>query len=175
MNNIKSMKHIDIKGFENMFKQYYSDLCYFALKYMESEEDAEEVVQDVFYNLWEKREMIQIQISVKAYLLSSVRNKCLQILNHRKVKRKYGKMKSEETEVFSDNPADDLIYNESVEIFNEALNALPEKCRTIFKMSRFEGMKYKDIAFELSISVKTVEANISKALKEFRQFFPNYA
>jgi RNA polymerase sigma-70 factor (ECF subfamily) len=175
MNKKKSMKHIDIKGFEKMFKQYYSDLCYFALKYMESEEDAEEVVQDVFYHLWEKRETIRINISVKSYLLSSVRNKCLQILNHRKVKRKYGKMKSLEPDIHSDSPADDLIYSESMEIFNEALNSLPEKCRTIFKMSRFDGMKYKDIAFELSISVKTVEANISKALKEFRQYFPNYA
>ena len=175
MNKKESIKNIGIKEFEGMFKKYYSDLCYFALKYMKSHEEAEEVVQDVFYHLWEKRSSIKINISSKSYLLSSVRNKCLQIINHQKVKRKYTKLKSTDSETYSENPSDELIYNESIEIFNNALNSLSEKCRTIFKMSRFEGMKYKEIATELSISVKTVEANISKALKEFRQYFPEYA
>lgn len=175
MNQGKSLKNIDLKEFERMFKTYYSDLCFFALKYMDTPEDAEEIVQDVFYHLWEKRKSIQINTSSRSYLLSSVRNKCLQVLNHRKVKRKYTKIKSAESNTNTESPSDKMIYDESIEIFNEALNALPEKCRTIFKMSRFEGKKYKEIAFELSISVKTVEANISKALKEFRLYFPEYA
>lgn len=175
MANNKSLKPIDIKEFENMFRKYYSDLCHFAFKYMGTVEDAEEVVQDVFYNIWEKRKSIKISISEKSYLLSSVRNKCLQIINHQKVVRKYNKLKKEESNKIIFNPSDELIYNESIDIFNEALNSLPEKCRTIFKMSRFEGMKYKEIAHELSISIKTVEANISRALKEFRLYFPEYA
>lgn len=175
MSKKESIKNIGIKEFEGMFKKYYSDLCYFALKYMQSHEEAEEVVQDVFYHLWEKRSKIKISISAKSYLLSSVRNKCLQIINHQKVKRKYNKYKKAEINSYSENPSDELIYNESIEIFHEALNSLSEKCRTIFKMSRYEGMKYKEIALELSISIKTVEANISKALQEFRQYFPEYA
>ena len=175
MDNTPSIKNIGIKEFEQLFKEYYTKLCYFALKYMNDNEEAEEVVQDVFYKLWEKRKIISIKTSVNAYLYIAVRNKCLQKINHQKVKEKYLKTVKKDAEISTDNTDDTLIYNESIEIFNEAMNTLPEKCRTIFKMSRFEGLKYKEIAIELSISIKTVEAYITKALKHFRRYFPEYA
>ncbi|MCD4792776.1 MAG: RNA polymerase sigma-70 factor [Bacteroidales bacterium] len=175
MGNAKAIKNIGIKEFEQLFKEYYTGLCFFALRYTEDKEAAEEVVQDVFYTLWEKREKITIKTSVKSYLHIAVRNKCLQKINHLKVKQKYLKAVNEQDKISTIRPDDNLIYNESIEIFNEALSKLPEKCRTIFKMSRFEGLKYKEIAFELSISVKTVEAYITKALKHFRRYFPEYA
>ncbi len=167
--------NIKIEEFEALFKTYYSELCRFALKYTKNVEDAEETVQDVFFHLWEKRKKINIIISVKSYLYIAVRNKCLQEINHLKIVRKYENTIGSDPEIFKEDPSDEMIYSESIEIFNEALNSMPEKCRTIFKMSRFEGMKYLDIAAELSVSVKTVELYISKALKHFRQYFPEYA
>jgi RNA polymerase sigma-70 factor (ECF subfamily) len=168
------LSNIDIKEFEELFKTYYSELCHFALKYTKNEENAEETVQDVFFNLWEKRNRISIKTSVKSYLFIAVRNKCLQEINHLKVIRKYEKSIDKDTEIVAHNPADDMIYSESMELFNEALKTMPEKCRTVFKMSRFDGMKYMEIAYELSVSVKTVEAYISRALKHFRNYFPEY-
>ena len=87
MGNVKTIKNIGIKEFEQLFKEYYTKLCYFALKYTEDNEAAEEVVQDVFYRLWEKRKTIAIKTSVNAYLYIAVRNKCLQQINHLKVKQ----------------------------------------------------------------------------------------
>ena len=175
MSDASTIKNIGIKEFEQLFKEYYTGLCFFALRYTEDESAAEEVVQDVFYKLWEKRKKISIKTSIKSYLYIAVRNKCLQKINHLKVKQKYLKSVNNEYKISTQSPDENLIYDESIEIFNEALSRLPEKCRTIFKMSRFEGLKYKEIAFELSISVKTVEAYITKALKHFRRYFPEYA
>jgi RNA polymerase sigma-70 factor (ECF subfamily) len=175
MSKVFKLFDIGMDEFEKLFKNYYSDLCNFALKYTKNAEDAEETVQDVFYNLWEKRKKIQITGSIKSYLFTSVRNKCIQDLNHLKVIRKYEQTIDKDSKTVHYNPSDELIYNESMMIFNEALQTMPEKCRTVFKMSRYEGMKYIEIAEELSVSVKTVEAYISKALKHFRNYFPEYA
>ena len=171
---IKTLKNIDVKEFEMLFKEYYSDLCNFALKFTKNPDASEEVVQEVFYKIWEKRSFISIKISIKSYLYISVRNKCLQQINHKKIIRVYEKHIEKQKINSPVNPHENLIYNETVEIFTEALNSLPEKCRTIFKLSRFEGLKYKEISEELKISIKTVEANISKALKTLRIYFPEY-
>ncbi len=174
MNKEIKLSNINLVEFEELFKKYYSELCRFALKYTKNQEDAEETVQDVFFNLWEKRAKISINTSVKSYLFIAVRNKCLQEINHMKVIRKYEKSIDADAEIIRQDPSEVMIYNESIELFNEALQTLPEKCRTVFKMSRFEGMKYMEIAVELSVSVKSVEAYISKALKHFRNYFPEY-
>ncbi len=169
-----SINNLNIKNFEFIFKKHYKELCYFALKFTKNEEEAEEVVQDVFYKIWEKRKFINIKISVKSYLYMSVRNKCIQNINHNKLIKLYESQIQENENNECELPDDFIIYNESIKIFNEALNTLPENCVEIFKMSRFEGLKYKEIAERLAISIKTVEANISKALKTFRIYFPEY-
>jgi len=172
---IKNLNNINVSDFEILFKEFYNDLCNFALKYTKNKEASEEVVQEVFYKIWEKRSFIDVQISVKSYLYISVRNKCLQQINHNKIVKIYEKYidKQERNEFAS--PHENLVYEETVTIFNEALNTLPNKCTTIFKMSRFEGLKYKEIADKLEISIKTVEANITRALKTLRNYFPEYA
>lgn len=142
---------------------------------MKNEEASEEVVQEVFYKIWEKRSIINVKISIKSYLFISVRNKCLQQINHNKVVRTYQKYIELQDDTKTNNPYDNVIYEETIDLFNEALNTLPNRCIEIFKMSRFEGLKYKDIAKELAVSIKTVESNISKALKTFRIYFPEYA
>ncbi|NPA45450.1 MAG: RNA polymerase sigma-70 factor [Chlorobi bacterium] len=171
---IKNLNNISVADFEILFKEFYNDLCNFALKYTKNKEASEEIVQEVFYKIWEKRSFINIQISVKSYLYISVRNKCLQQINHNKIVKIYEKyIEKQERNDFA-GPHENLIYEETISIFNEALNTLPNKCNTIFKMSRFDGMKYKEIAQKLGISIKTVEANISRALKTLRTYFPEY-
>ncbi len=146
----------------------------YAVKYVKNEGLAEEIVQDVFFKIWEKRSFININISLKSYLFTAVRNKCLQHINHQKVIDIYNKYIESPEEANISGPHENLIYKETLEIFNEALETLPERCSEIFKLSRFEGLKYSEIANNLSISIKTVEANISKALKTFRLYFPEY-
>ncbi len=171
---IKKLNNISIHNFEILFKEYYNELCLFALRYTKSEEGAEEVVQDVFAKIWEKRTFINIKISIKSYLYISVRNKCLQQLNHEKIVRKYKQQIDKRSKYETASPYDSLVYEETIEVFNDALSTLPENCIKIFKLSRFEGLKYKEIAEKLKVSIKTVEANISKALKTFRLYFPDY-
>lgn len=171
---IKNLKNINIESFEILFKEYYKDLCNFALKYTKNIDAAEEVVQDVFYKIWEKRSIINVKISVKSYLYISVRNKCLQQISHNKIIKIYEKYIDKQELYETKNPYENLVYNETIEIFNDALNTLSPKCKEIFKLSRFKGLKYKEIANKLDISVKTVEANISKALKTLRKYFPEY-
>lgn len=172
---IKKLNNIDINEFELLFKEFYNDLCNFALRYTKNIEASEEVVQEVFYKIWEKRSFIKVKISLKSYLYISVRNKCLQQINHNKIVKVYEKYIDKQDLYETQNPHEDLIYTETVEIFNEALNTLPHRCKDIFKLSRIEGLKYQEIAEELEVSVKTVESNISKALKTLRKYFPEYA
>ena len=172
---IRNLNNINTKDFEILFKEFYNELCNFALKYTKNKEASEEVVQEVFAKIWEKRTFINIQISVKSYLYISVRNKCLQQINHNKIVKIYEKHLSKQEKNLFSSPHENLVYEETIEIFNDALQTMPEKCNTIFKLSRHEGMKYKEIAEELKISIKTVEANITKALKILRNYFPEYA
>ncbi len=172
---IKTILHsISIKEFEILFKKYYSQLCLYAVKYVNNNTIAEEIVQDVFFKIWEKRSSLNIKISVKSYIYMSVRNKCLQYLKHQKIEQSYNKYIDNQAKINTEMPCENIIYEETLDIFNEVLNTLPTHCAQIFILSRFNGLKYSEIANRLSISVKTVEANISKALKLFRAHFPEY-
>ncbi len=165
---------ISLKTFEQLFKKHYVSLCLYALKYLKNESLAEEIVQDVFYKIWEKHSFITINISLKSYLYTAVRNRCLQQINHQKIINTYNKYTENSTEKKINGPHEELIFKETSEIINDVLESLPKRCSETFKMSRFEGLKYSEIADRLSVSVKTVEADISKALKLFRLCFPEY-
>lgn len=97
----------------------------FALKYTKSEEGAEEVVQDIFAKIWEKRTFINVKISIKSYLYISVRNKCLEQVNHEKIVRKYKQYIDIKSQHETASPYDNLVYEETIEVFNDALNTLP--------------------------------------------------
>lgn len=174
----KILKHIktgDIKQFELLFKEYYEMLCQFAIKYVKNTEESEGVVQDTFYNIWKNKEKLNITTSFKSYLFSAVRNNCLQVLRTRSLDIKYENYYKSHYVNESINPSDELNAKELSKVINNALNSLPERCRQIFKMSRYEGLKYHEIAEKLSISIKTVEANMGKALKHFRSHLKDYA
>jgi RNA polymerase sigma-70 factor (ECF subfamily) len=166
-------KILDKQLFEQLFKDHYVHLCNFASQYVQDMDSARDITQKVFINLWEKRESIDPQKKLLSYLFTSVRNRCL---NHLRDQKKYRSrildLEIVEDELaFEDNEAD--ILDLQIQIA-DALRELPERCRQVFEMSRFKKMKYKDIAEELSISEKTVEAHMSKALKMLRENLKDY-
>jgi RNA polymerase sigma-70 factor (ECF subfamily) len=164
-----SIRSGNIRAFEDFFRLLYQPLCYYALKFVSSPEVAEEIVQDLFYTLWEKRENLIITTSLKAYMYAATHNRCMKFLDHRQIEQKYEKFYREQV-TNPTAPADDLAsVNEIQRIIDKTLDDLPEKCSRIFRLNRFEGLRYNDIAQKLSISVKTVEANMGKALKLLRE------
>jgi RNA polymerase sigma-70 factor, ECF subfamily len=171
---IENIKRGDIKTFEQMFKEYYEMLCDYAYVFVKDFDLAEELVQEIFYQFWKKHETIQINSTLKGYMLQTVKNSCLQHIRHKNVENKY----AEKIRAQVNQPAylftDEIIANELSEKIDKTLQSLPDKCREIFTLSRFEGLKYYEIAEKMSISVKTVEAYMGKALKSFRQNLGSY-
>jgi RNA polymerase sigma-70 factor (ECF subfamily) len=162
------------QDFENLFKDFFTPLCYFARKYVSDIDSAKEIVHDVFINLWEKRDSIDPEKSIKSYLYTSVNNRCL---NHIRDNKKFDK---ENTEIELINEEHNSVSTDSMEEdelkakINKSINNLPEKCRKVFVLSRYEELKYHEIAERLEISVKTVEAQMSKALKILRENLKEY-
>lgn len=162
----------DGQAFEKIFVTTYKPLCAYANKLVKSREIAEEIVDDVFFSLWRNRKRIQITSSFHAYLVTSIRNKSLDILR---------KLKHEKKTVLdhaASIPCKQLIAHENL-IFEElnlrieaAVTGLPKQCRIIFLMSREQDLKYKEIAVALNISVKTVDTQIGRALKHLRKRVP---
>jgi RNA polymerase sigma-70 factor (ECF subfamily) len=152
--------------FETVFKQYYEGLCCYASMWLKDTDESEEIVQLVFVQLWEKREKIQISTSLKSYLYKSVYHSALNTIKHQKIKEEYLHMKQsqiQENEIQSNQSLKELETR-----IEKALNTLPEQCKLIFSMSRFEDLKYREIADILNISIKTVENQMGKALKLMR-------
>ena len=157
-------------AFESLFKELYAPLSGYAVKYLKDLDHSEEVVQDVFCTLWEKRQTISITTSISAYLYTSVRNRCLNEIRRQK---NTAIQINQEIEEISD--ADSRI--EEIELdqrIEQAVQDLPEMSRKVFEMSRYDGMKYKEIADKLGVSVKAVEANMSRALKKMRNDLKDY-
>ncbi len=171
---IKLIKSGNLKAFEEFFRSLYQPLCYYALKYVSSPDIAEEIVQDLFYTLWEKHEELSINTSLKSYMYAATHNRCIKYLDHRRIEMKYEEYVREHTDTYSEPIADGGNLKEIQQIIDKTLSSLPEKCSIIFRMNRFEGLRYNDIARKLSISVKTVEANMGKALKHLRKNLKAY-
>uniref|UniRef100_UPI0032180E84 RNA polymerase sigma-70 factor n=1 Tax=uncultured Draconibacterium sp. TaxID=1573823 RepID=UPI0032180E84 len=162
----------DEKAFEHLFKMYYSHLCAFATNIIEDEIAAEEIVQDFFVKLWEKRNKLTIEISVKRYLFRSVKNLCFNLIKHNNVKLQHAKQITAEAE--NTNYHDQFVEVDLASKIEESIESLPEKRREIFRLSRQEGLKYREIAEKLKISVKTVEVQMGLALKTLRDKLKHY-
>lgn len=158
----------DEAAFEQIFKTHFKNLHSYAFTIIRDEILAEEIVQNIFYKIWEKAEQINPGGSIKAYLYKAVHNESINCLKHLKVRYNYQQQMLHQMKNETDNAAKKISLKELESKLHHALNELPQQCRTIFQKSRFEELKYRQIAEELNISVKTVENQMGKALKILR-------
>ena len=166
----------DATAFEQLFKTHFKRLHAYAFTILRDEVEAEEMVQQVFFKLWERNvrmdsfgETLSLTGSVSAYLYRAVHNESLNYIKHQKVRSNHQLHVAYSMKNEAEHPAKKVIAGELEKKIHSALNELPEQCRTIFQMSRFDELKYREIADKLGISVKTVENQMGKALKLLRQ------
>lgn len=164
----------DAEAFHFFFEKYYTDLCNFINFYLNDSVAAEDVVQDVYVDLWKKKKEIHIETSVKSYLLKASRNKSLNYMRDEKVRLNILARLGKEAEASSENFEDALENSQLQEIIEKAVESLPEKCREIYLLSRDQKLTYKEIADKLGISIKTVENQMGNALKKLRELLKPY-
>lgn len=163
----------DEEAFRRLFYDFFAPLCVFAHRYIEEMEACEDIVQETFYRIWKNRKELDIQVSARNFLMTSVRNACLDLIRRQEIEKRWiEKRLKEETEEYEDL----YTVQELESSLDQALAKLPEPVASAFRMNRFEGKTYAEIAEERQISVKTVEAYISRALKflrvELKDFLP---
>ena len=172
--HLRKIQKGDIQTFEKLFHRYYSGLSGYAETLVGKKEVAEEVVQDVFYNIWKNREALKISKSWQSYLYRAAFNNSMMYLRKMRREQPLNEGDSLDPEVGTPDPSQLMQLNEVSEVVSKTLKDLPEKTREIFRLNRQEGLKYREIADRLSISVKTVEANMGKALKALRNSLEKY-
>jgi RNA polymerase sigma-70 factor (ECF subfamily) len=168
----------DEQVFEKLFADWYGPLRAYASSVLRDDSLAGEAVQAVFSRLWERRDQLNVQTSIKAYLFGCVYHECVSWMRREKSRRAYrtgilARAGGEEGRS-SENAFDRVEAGELEQRFQRALDELPAQCRAIFQLSRFSGLKYREIAEQLGISVKTVEAQMGKALKLLRCKLADY-
>ncbi len=162
---IQSLTETD---FEALFKEHFKPLCFLAQRYVKDIDMAKEIVQDSFLAMWLKRDSIDVTKPLKPYLSTSVQNKCLNYLRDSKKFDKDLLITEQLMTAGGEELSDSLVVKDIHKKIEEAVAELPEKCRQVFMMNRYEHLKYQEIADKLQISVKTVESQMSKALQHMR-------
>lgn len=166
-----------MSDFEQFYITWYSRAKCFAREYVSSESDAENIVQDVFLHLYERRELMDAYTNLTAYLFTSIKNRCLNNLRKRVLEQEATlemqsefdmelRMKYDSLEILNTHFPDEVSIEE---LLNNALQKLPERCRDIFIMNKLEGKKQKQIAEELNLSINTVETQMGIAYKKLRE------
>ncbi len=158
----------DEAAFEQVFKTHFKCLHAYAFTILRDEIQAEEMVQQVFFKLWERNENLSLTGPISSYLYRAVHNESLNYIKHQKVRSNHQLNVAYSMKNEVEHPAKKIMAGELEKKIHSALNELPEQCRTIFQMSRFDEMKYREIADKLGISIKTVESQMSKALRLLR-------
>jgi RNA polymerase sigma-70 factor (ECF subfamily) len=168
---LRVLDHDDYQAFHQLFSRMYNPLCQFCLKFVHVREVAEELVSDVFYTIWKNRERIEVT-SPRSYLFTAVRNRGFDYL--RKVKKTMLCDLAEARNLPGHyaNSQEVMIEKELTETIEHSISTLPKQCRLIFELSREHGLKYREIASQLKISIKTVETQMGRALKHLRQALP---
>lgn len=170
-----ALKQGDEKVFESVFREFYGPLCVHARRYLIDPEVAEEVVQDMFFKMWERRDSLVITTSLTAYLFKSVTNHALNHIKYQGHVRKYEEYVGFRVDDQKSVSAHDALVHADLEKqLVRLMRSMPEKRRMIFEMSRLEGLRYQDIASKLGISLKTVEIQMSKALEFMREKLRDY-
>jgi RNA polymerase sigma-70 factor (ECF subfamily) len=165
----------DIREFERLFEKYYQPLCLHAYKILKDMDTAEDMVQELFYNVWKNRETMSIRFSLNAYLYEAIRLNSLHYIKHLHVEKSYSEqVLSKANNAVPEIQDSGMDTKELNNIIAQTLKQMPVRCCRIFCLNRFEGKKYREIAEMLSISVKTVEADMGKALQLFRKSLKDY-
>ena len=165
---VERIKNNDKYAFEIIFKKYYKHVYGYAKYYLNDSDTCHDIAQDIFGTLWEMRSSLNITGSLKSYLFISVKNKCLNHIKKQNIKQKVT------SELFSNeeylNDGYDIVFSNELKLkLDTIIEQLPAQCREIFHLSRFRGLKHKEIAEKLNISPKTVETQIYRALKVFKK------
>lgn len=175
-NICESICNGDKNAFESVFKKYYKHLCAYANQIVADLDISEEIVQEMFFQLWQKRDSLSIETSLKSYLFRAIHNNCLNYIKHNKVKQAYSQQILYENNDSLDNH---YLIDDSKELLGligKAVEKLPPERKKVFIMIRYEDRKYKEVAEILGISVKTVENQMGKAMKflreELKEYFP---
>lgn len=171
---LQHISNISRSDFELLFRTHYSDLCAYANVYIKELDASEELVQEVFFKLWSKRESIEITSSMQSYLFRAVRNSSLNLIKHINIREDYKSHNEREISRSEMEHYDGMEASELEQKINEAIDELPSERRKIFIMSRYDGLKYSEIAEKLEISPKTVENQMGKALKYMREHLKEY-
>ena len=164
----------NISNLEKLFKGHYKSLCNVAFNIVHDRAAAEDVVQDVFLKIWKKREELSINTSLKGYMFRSTINTALNYIENRKRNFPVYNELNEEMVGGVGKAEDHLLETELKEKLTQSINRLPGKCKQIFILSRFEEMRYAEIAEKLNISIKTVENQMGKALRRLRRYLHAY-
>ncbi len=172
-NIFEAIRHDDRQAFERVFRESYRPLTAYAFRFVSDLPTAENIVQDVYLKLWQNRHQLVIATSLIHYLFRSVRNRSLNHLDKTKVRSEYLRIQIEKEHGNEDYSA---FYPEIglLDKIETAINALPVKRQEIFRLAREEGLKYREIADRLNLSVKTVEAQMTLALKQLRESLKEY-
>ena len=164
----RKIKDRDRAAFDILFRQYYTQLCRYSYSITLSEQDAEENVQDMFVYFWQKAPDLDIDISLKAYLYRATRNQTLNAIQKKQTEMQYSSVYNEELELADSNQA--LSDEEINQLIKKGVATLPDRCREIFVLAKFEGLSYDEIADYLDISKKTIENQMGIALKKLREY-----
>ncbi|MGL1885189.1 MAG: RNA polymerase sigma-70 factor [Reichenbachiella sp.] len=157
-----------LSNFEQLFKQHYPSLLAYSLKLLNDKEEAEDMIQEVFFSYWKKQDQLEIEQSVASYLYGAIKRKCQNKYRHKIVIQSHQTYSKQTPTTIVQTPLDQLETTELENTITDCLEKMPLRSRQIFTMNRFERKKYQQIADELSISLKTVEAHMSKVLKQLR-------
>ncbi len=178
---LKKLKNNDETAFKVIFNKYYSRLYYFIFEFISLEDISENIVQDTFFTLWNKRDELADDSNLSAYLFTVARNNCLYKLRDQRYRQKLFSTNTLDQneldlnmDVLSTLDSSAYTFEEINRIIEQTLEELPPQCRKVFVLSRFEEKKNREIAEELNISVKVVEKHISKGLKKFKESLKDY-
>ncbi|MBK7651223.1 MAG: RNA polymerase sigma-70 factor [Flammeovirgaceae bacterium] len=172
---VEKLRAGDLASYKQVFDIYYKDLLKYANRFLNDIESSRDLVQEVYCYMWEKRSTLSIESSLDSYLFRAVRNACINQIKRNKLKVNYIqefmlRVNSEDTfSIERKSGYDHLVEQDLKEMIESIVESLPVQCGNIFKLSRFKGLKNQEIADMYNISVRTVETQIFKAVKVFRE------
>ena len=171
---MKVALHDDENAFRELFHLFFSSLCYFSFQYIPDKETCEDLVQDTFFKIWKNRKHIDITTSGRNFLITSVRNNCIDYIRKKELEETY--RRHQETTGATEEISTENLYSavELKELIDKAMEKLPPTIREVFELNRFEGLTYSEIALKYNVSVKSIEAYMSKALRILRTQLKDY-